>query len=139
MRISQNIFTALKFWIAQNLVEIIVVLILGYLGFDVMNEFCRKCLLIENIEGTAWGIGFKLLIFLLPYIILFIVISFVPYFKNNPSNIKNAQLNGIVSCLVIFLIEILKPNEFSEMLRSLLATFISSVLIILFFKIKDTR
>ena len=139
MKILQRVFTGLKFWIVQNLVEIIIVLILGYSGFDVMGEFCNKCLLIENIEGTAWGIGFKSLIFLLPYLFLFVAIGFVPYFRHNRINIKNALLNCLVSCLVILLIGILKPNEFKEILRPLSATLLSSLLIILFFKVKAAR
>lgn len=132
----KNISTALVFWIVQNVVETIVVLILGYIGFDVMGEFCKNCLLIENIEGAAWGMGIKSLIFLLPYILLFVIISYVPLFNNNQSNIKNAFLNAVISCLIIILIGILRPDELLQMWRPLLATFVSSGLIILFLKLK---
>lgn len=136
MKILQTIFTPLKLWITQNIVEILVILVLGYLGFDVMKEFCKECLLIENIEGTAWEIGFKSLVLLLPYIILFKAINLISYFKIKPSNIKTALLNGIVSFLMIFSIGLLKPNDFRDILQPLLATIISSILIILFIKIK---
>lgn len=136
MKILQRFFVALKFWVTQNIIEITVILLLGYLGIDVMNEFCRKCLLIENIEGAAWGIGFKTLIFLLPYLLLFVLISFLPYFKNNPNNFKYALLNGVISCTIILLIGTLKSKG---ILLPLLATLISSCIIIFFTKIKAAR
>jgi len=136
MKIQQRLFTAFKFWIIQNFVEIIIILLLEYSGINVMSDFCKKCLLIENIEATAWGIGFKALIFLLPYLLLFVLMSFLPYFKKSSSNFRYALLNGIVSCAIILLIGILKSKE---ILLPVLSVSISSCIIIVYTKLKAIR
>jgi len=139
MKILKYIFTALKFWLAQNIIELVVILTLGYLGIDVMSDFCVKCLFIENLEATAWGIGIKTLIFLLPYFLLFTIACYIPYFKNVQTNLKYAYLNVIISFSIILLIGILKPNDTREILLPLLASFISSILIIIYSKYKATQ
>lgn len=139
MKISKCIFSALKFWFTQNVIELGVILVLGYLGIDVMGDFCKNCLFIENIEATAWGIGIKTLIFLLPYLLLFTITSFIAYFKNAQNKLKYAYLNSFISCFLILLIGILKPNDTKEILLPLSATFIASILIIIYSKYKSTQ
>lgn len=136
MKAFKYIFTAFKFWLTQNIIELVLILILGYLGIDVMNDFCLKCLFIENLEATAWGIGIKTIIFLLPYFLLFTIACYFPYFKNVQTNVKYAYLNAIISCSIILLIGILKPNNTREILLPLLASFISTILIIIYSKYK---
>lgn len=136
MKILQSVFKSLKFWFVQSFIEIVIIVLLGYMGADVMGDFCKNCLLIENIESSAWGIGFKFLIFLLPYMFLFVMISLIPYFKKNQSNFKFALLNCGISCIIILLIGIIKSKE---MLLPFLATLISSCIIIACAKFKATR
>ncbi len=139
MKLLKYIFEALKFWFAQNIIELSVILVLGYLGIDLMGDFCKKCLFIENLEATAWGIGIKTLIFLLPYLLIFTITSFIPHFKNIQTKLKYAYLNSLISCSIILLIGILKPHDTIEILLPLLATFIASILIVIYSKIKATQ
>ena len=139
MQILKHIFTALKYWVAQNLIELFLILVLVYLGVDVIGDFCTKCLFIENIEATAWGIGIKTILFLLPYFLLFTIVCFIPYFKNVQNKLKYAYLNAIISCSIVLLIGILKPNDTKEILLPLLASFIVSLLIIIYSKYKSTQ
>lgn len=139
MKILKQIFCALKFWFAQNIIELSVILVLGYLGIDVMGDFCKKCLFIENFEATIWGIGIKTFIFLLPYLLLFTITSFIPYFHNIQTKLKYTYLNSLISCSLILLIGILKPHDTKEILLPFLATFIASILIIIHSKYKATH
>ena len=124
------------FWFVQSVIEIIVIVALGYMGADAMGDFCRNCLLGENIEGAAWGIGLKFLIFVLHYLLLFVTIGFIPYFKSKRSKFKFALLNCGISSIIISLIGILKSKE---ILLPLLATLISSSIIMACKKYKATR
>ena len=130
MTVLKYIFISLKFWIAQNIIEISLILALGYLGIDIMGDFCTKCLFIENLEATTWAIVVKVLIFMLPYVLLFTMTCFISYFKNIETQMKYAYLNSIMSCSIILLIGMLKLDGKKEILLPLLATFIASTVII---------
>lgn len=138
MKLIKVILTGLKFWVVQNAIEIVVILVLGYLGVDVMSDFCKQCLFIENLEDTAWGIGIKTFIFLLPYLVVFTLISSISYFKSIENVLKYRVLNAVISSIIIILIGILKPTELKEMLLPFLSTLISSILIIIFVRFKAT-
>lgn len=139
MKILKVISKGLKFWIAQNIIEVFLILGLGYLGIDVMNDFCIKCLFIENLGATAVAICIKALIFLLPYLLLFTIINFNPYFKDVQNKLKYVILNAIISCSIITLIGVLKPKDLKEIFLPLFASFIASLIIIVYTKYKATR
>jgi hypothetical protein len=139
MKILKVISKGLQFWVTQNFIEVFVILGLGYLGIDAMGDFCIKCLFIENLEGTAVGIGIKTLIFFLPYLLLFTVINFIPHFKGVQNKLKYAVLNAIISCSIITLIGVLKPKDLKEIFLPLFASFVSSLIIIGYTKYKATR
>lgn len=127
------------FWIAQNLLEVFLILGFGYLGIDVMNDFCINCLFIENIEATAIGIGIKALLFLIPYLLLFTIVSIIPCFKDFKNKLKYVILNAIISCSIVTLIGVLKPKDLKEILLPLFTSFIASLIIIVYTKYKATR
>lgn len=139
MKILKAIFKGLRFWLAQNIIEVIVILGLGYLGIDVMTDFCVGCSFITNLVGTAVDIGIITLLFTIPYLLLFTLINSIPYFKDVQNKLKFAILNAILSCSNITLIGILKPNDLKDIFLPLLTSVIASLIIIFYSKYKNIR
>lgn len=45
--------TGLKYLIIQGIIEIVIIVLLEYLGFNALLDFSRSNLFVENIEGVA--------------------------------------------------------------------------------------
>ena len=67
----QYVLVALKYLIMQGFVEIILIVLFEYLGIKVLMDFSRANLLIENVQGVAWEISMKTIMFSFIYIPLF--------------------------------------------------------------------
>jgi len=136
MKFLRHIWKAIKYWIAQNLIEIFIILFLGYLGLDVMGNFSEQTLFIESLQSVALGIGIKTALFIIPYSLLFYVLSKSNVFIKVKNPFKYSLLNLILSFGIILLIGILKPQGISIVILPSVASLLSSVIIILRKRIK---
>lgn len=124
--------TGLKYLIIQGIIEIVIIVLLEYLGFNALLDFSRSNLFVENIEGVAWAISMKTAIFSLIYLPLFAVISFLLAWKKVTSKFKFSIINALLSIALLLILFLLKHLNFSEMLPPLMSTLIASLIIILF-------
>jgi len=126
----------LKYLIIQGLVEIFLIVLLEYLGVKVLIDFSKANLLIENVQGVAWEISMKTIMFSLVYIPLFIATLVLISRKKVKSNFLYGNINGILSIFlsIVFLL-LLRKVAFSEVLNLLIVTLSSSILILIAIKI----
>jgi hypothetical protein len=129
--IFENLLTGMKYLISQGLLEIIIILILEYLRFGVLSDISTKNnLLIENIQGIAWGISMKTVIFSIIYLPLFVVINFLLAWRKLRSTFAQSIVNTILNIALLFALFLLKRKDFMEILPLLTATLIASLIII---------
>ena len=63
-------------------------------------------------------------------------INFISYFKDVQNKLKHVILNAIICCSIITLIGVLKLKDLKEIFSPLFASFVSSLIIIIYTKYK---
>lgn len=132
----QNLLTALKYLLIQGLFEIAIIVFFEYVGIKVLTDFSKNNLLIENIQGVAWEISMKTVMFSFAYIPLFIAASALLRKKGAKDIFLYGIINGVISILlsIVFLL-FLRQATLSDVSNLLIATLLSSVLILVTIKI----
>ena len=130
------LFTGFKYLFLQTIIEIILIIILEYLGFNPLLDFSKSNLLIENIEGVTWAISMKTIIFCVMFLPLFIIIKYIMAWKNIKSNIMDSIINATLNATLLLTLYLLKHLDVAEILRPLIPTVMASLVIILIMKRK---
>jgi hypothetical protein len=130
------LFTGFKYLLLQGVAEIVMILALEYMGFQAMLDFSKSNLLIENIEGIAWAISMKTVIFSLLYLPLFIIISYWLTRNKMACTLSFSIVNALLSSLLLVTLLLLKHKDLGEMIVPMTATLFASFLIIIIVKIK---
>jgi hypothetical protein len=114
----------------QGLVEIVLITFMEYFGVDVLLDFSLSNLFIENVQGVAWAISMKMIMFSIVYIPLFLMIGMF-FFKNKFSNPFYGIVNGILCATLLSVLFLLKGYGLGALVLPLLMSIISSIFIIL--------
>jgi hypothetical protein len=126
-----------KYFLVQTILEIAFIVGLMYLGFsysglEVGNEYFY-----EVIIGVLGYHGFfKLLIYLVPFLLLFVVTCYLGKFKS-PRHFS--RVNAVLSLAIPFVVTFLKQLSFKEMSTVLIATAISALIILLYSQYKTIK
>ncbi len=139
-RFFQYLLIALKYLLMQGLVEIILIVLFEYLGIKVLIDFSRANLFIENVQGVAWEISMKTIMFSFIYLPLFIVVSTLLWWRKLKNHLVYSFINVLLSLLLslIFLL-LLRQVDFSAVFNLLIVTLLSSVLILIITKIINSN
>ena len=135
-RFFKYLFTGFKYLLIQGFIEIVVIVALEYLGIKVLSHFSKTNLFIENVQGVAWEISMKTIMFSFVYIPVFIGVCALLGWKKGVSSfvygVTNALLMFLFSILFLFF---LRHAVFSEVLNILIVTVFSSIIILVATKI----
>ncbi|RFM32359.1 hypothetical protein [Chitinophaga silvisoli] len=130
MSITKKLFAGFKYLIFQGAIEILLIITMEYLGINTLADFSKSNLLIENIEGVAWAIAMKTIIFSLLYLPLFLIIISLLSGKKTINASTLSIVNAILSVFLLLVLFLIKRLELSEMLFPLVATLIAALIII---------
>lgn len=133
------LLNGLKYLIIQGITEIVVIVILEYVGLRVLSDFSRANLFIENVESVAWSIGMKIAMFCLFYLPLFVGMSALLSRKSIINSFKYSIINAVINILLFMVYFILRSADFSEVLNLFIATLLASAIIIAIVKIRGNK
>lgn len=143
MKTLRTIAISIKFWFLQAIIEILVtIFVYFFLRIDLVfgepvsikytsiAHFYTH--IIEVILGTTWAVGLKSLFLFLPYVVLFVIISYLPYFYTNKSSFRYAILNAICSVIMIIFFSVLhREYKLIDYFPIIIVTLFSSFFILL--------
>lgn len=123
-----------KYFLIQTLLEIIFIVGLMYLGFSYSGLEVGREHFYEVLVGVLGYHGlFKLIIYLIPYLLFFIGICYLGKYQNHK---YFSRINALLSIILPIAIKILKDLTFKEMSSVFIATFLSLLIILIYSQYK---
>lgn len=133
----KSLLNGIRYFVIQSLGETFFIIVLMYLGLPYSEMLVGGEPLWEIIIGIlGYNAFFKLLIFGWIYLLLFVGIS---AYKKDKSQFFFSLVNGLLSLLLPLAILFLRHLDLKEMANILIATVLTSALIIATVKIRENR
>jgi hypothetical protein len=130
------LFTSVKYLLVQGIIEIIVITILEYLGFNALSlvDFSISNLFTDNIQSISWLIAIKTLLFGLAYLVLFVVACYVLHKKQSLNRFIFSILNSAVNASLWLILFLLEHVSGRDMMSAMFAILLASGVIVIYNK-----
>jgi hypothetical protein len=130
------LFTSVKYLLVQGIIEIIVITILEYLGFNALSlvDFSISNLFTDNIQSISWLIAIKTMLFGLAYLVLFVVACYVLNKKQSLNRFIFSILNSAVNASLWLTLFLLEHVSGRDMMSAMLAILLASGVIVIYNK-----
>ena len=122
--------TGVKYLLLQATLEVVLVVVLEYLGVNVLADFSNSNLFVENIEGVLWAISMKTIFLSVLYLPIFVLLCYLIVRKTLITKLITSIVNLLLNLMLLITFLLLKNLEFVEILSVITFTLIASLIII---------